>query len=60
MKKGERCFMKDKNKLFGLIGLCASAIVTTLVTQWMTEKEIKSRVDEALAEKEIEKLEQES
>lgn len=52
--------MKDKNKLFGLIGLCASAIVTTLVTQWMAEKEIKSRVDEALAEKEIEKLEQES
>lgn len=52
--------MKDKNKLFGLIGLCASAIVTTLVTQWMTEKEIKSLVDEALAEKEIEKLEQES
>lgn len=60
MKKGERCCMKDKNKLFGLIGLCASAIVTTLVTQWMTEKEIKSRVDEALAEKEIKKLEQES
>lgn len=60
MKEGGKCFMKDKNKLFGLIGLCASAIVTTLVTQWMAEKEIKSRVDEALAEKEIEKLEQES
>ena len=52
--------MKDKNEFFGVVGLCASAIVTTLVTYFMTKKEIKSQVEEVITEMQIEKKEQES
>ena len=43
--------MKDKNKFLGIIGLSLSAIVTTVVTTWMSDREIKKQVREALAEK---------
>ena len=43
--------MKDKKKFLGIIGLSISAVVTSVVTTWMTEREIKKQVNEALAEK---------
>lgn len=42
--------MKDKNKILGIIGLTLSAAVTTVVTTWMSDREIKKQVREALAE----------
>lgn len=40
---------KDKGKVIGIIGLVVSSIVTTLVTTWMSDKEIERQVNEALA-----------
>lgn len=51
---------KDKNEIFGVVSLCVSAIATTLVTYFMTKKEIKSQVEEVITEMQIEKKEQES
>lgn len=48
-----------KDKIFGIVSLCVSAIVTTLVTDWMTRKEIESKFEEVYAEK-LEKNEEES
>jgi len=44
----------DKKKILGIIGLCISSIATTLVTVWMTDKEINTKIDEKYAEKENE------
>lgn len=43
--------MKDKKKFLGIIGLSISAVITSVVTSWMTDREIKKQVNEALAEK---------
>ena len=49
--------MKRGNKIFGIVCLCISSIVTTLVTVTMTEKEIKKQVDEHFKKDENNKLE---
>lgn len=43
--------MKDKKKILGILGLTVSAVISTVVTNWMTEKEIKKQVDEAITER---------
>lgn len=43
--------MKDKKKILGLIGLTVSTVVSTIVTQWMADREIKKQVNEAIAER---------
>lgn len=40
--------MKDKKKIFGLIGLTVTTVVSTIVTQWMTDREIKKQVNKAI------------
>lgn len=44
----------DLGKILGLAGIVASAVVTTLMTDWMTNREIESKVDEAVAKRERE------
>lgn len=46
--------MKDKKKLLGILGLSISAVVSTVVTNWMTEKEIKKQVNEAISKQDEE------
>ena len=46
--------MKDKKKLLGILGLSVSAVVSTVVTNWMTEKEIKKQVNEAISKQDEE------
>lgn len=38
----------DIGRILGLAGIVASAIVTTLMTDWVTNREIESKVDEAV------------
>ena len=40
----------DTKKVLGIVGLCISAIATTLVTVWMTDKEIDTKIEEKYAE----------
>lgn len=44
--------MMDVKKIAGLISIIATATISTVVTQWMTDREIESRVSEAIAEME--------
>lgn len=44
--------MMDVKKIAGLIGIIATATISTVVTQWMTDREIESRVSEAITEME--------
>ena len=43
--------MKDKKKILGILGLTVSAVISTVVTNWMTEKEIKKQVDDDIADR---------
>ncbi len=43
-----------KEKIIGLIGLTISAIVSTLATAWMTDREVEAQVKKAIKEKENE------
>lgn len=55
MRKGG--ILMKKEKIFGIVCLCISSIVTTLVTVAMTDKEIKKQVDEHFEKDETEKIE---
>lgn len=44
--------MTDKKKLIGLIGLVVTTTISTVMTTWMSDKEIEKKVNEALAERE--------
>lgn len=44
----------DLRKILGLAGVVASAVVTTLVTDWMTGREIEGRVEEAMEKRDKE------
>ena len=44
----------NKKKILGIIGLTLSAVVTSIVTTWMTDREIENKVNEAFAKREIE------
>lgn len=44
--------MLDKKKIFGLAGIIVATTVSTVLSQWMTDKEIDNTVKEVIAEKE--------
>lgn len=44
--------MMDVKKIAGLVGIIVTATISTVVTQWMTDREIENRVSEAIAEME--------
>lgn len=42
--------MENKKKIFGLVGVIVTTAISTLLTQWITDREIKEEVREAIAE----------
>lgn len=51
--RGGKDLMRQKKKIFGLLGVVVTTAISTIVTQWMTEREIEAKVDEVIAEKKI-------
>ncbi len=43
---------KDKKKILGLLGIIVTTTISTIVTQWMADREIEEKVQEAIDEKE--------
>lgn len=44
---------KNKEKIFGLLGIIVTTAISTVVTQWMADREIEYKVDKAIADKKI-------
>jgi hypothetical protein len=51
--------MKNNKKVWGLLGIVVSAVVTTVMTDWMNERTLRDLVDEKFAELESKKNETE-
>lgn len=43
---------KDGKKILGLVGIIVTTTISTIVTQWLADREIEEKVKEAITEKE--------
>lgn len=48
--KGGKSVMMDRKKIFGLIGIVIATTISTVVSQWITDREIEEKVHETIAE----------